>query len=100
MTTVQIKAAYEEIEDDDYGFEYIEEKDRLHPFRDICGMIYLYKLSGKRGVKGGNIISCASHGQIWYSFDNFKTITKTDVIYLNHCGIFWDDDNESFYSFV
>lgn len=104
-------AGYDDPDTDEYidglphdqtDFKCIPENRRLHSIRDLCGLMYY----ADRMKFDGDIISCAEHDQVWlngpddaYDGECWPFMYE-DVLYLNRCGIWWDDDVQSFSMWV
>lgn len=76
-------------------FERIPLGERAHRRPDLCGMLYLDARFGG----AGDAVTHAEHDQIWFAFPTDE-LTEADVIYLLRCGILFDSENDSLYSFV
>lgn len=84
----------------EYGkFDRVTEKNRLHLRPDICGMLILDRLS----PGDSDMVTAAEHDEIWFDVNAERVAanaTKDDILDIIRCGLRWDDDVESFTSFV
>lgn len=76
-------------------FDKIPPSDRLHPSRDLCGMLYLankMKDPSQFGLHG-------EHYYIYFSVndegDLKEPLTDEDIKYLIRCGIKWMSEGDS-----
>lgn len=76
--------------DDEYlKFERIPIEDRLHENKQLCGLLYVYKLMEdptKFSLEAG-------HDVIWVCHpDWIRELTDEDAIYLQRCGIHYSSE--------
>lgn len=86
---------FEKHDDQFLKFERILITDRRHPRPDVCAFMYIHEKCGGEG----DVVDHAEHDQIWLDADVSK-LAEEDVIYLLRCGILYDDNQESLYSYV
>lgn len=61
-------------------------KDKMHPLKDVCAMMYLFeKLGNPEGDEA--IGRLAGTCQLFLSWGSLESITEDDVIYLLRCGV-------------
>jgi len=77
-------------------FDRVEVKNSKRP--DLHAFILLDKLFPSKS----DIVCCAGHDQIWFdvSSEQIETISEDHIIELLRCGIYYDNETESLYSFV
>lgn len=71
-------------------FDHIPADAKLHPRRDLCGLLYLHNLFGGEG----DVIRGVYGKTVWLACgdDQLNKLTKKDVVYLLCCGIVLDSD--------
>ena len=95
MSKPTLKQRWEALEDN--GNEFLEFKKIKNPPSkrpDLCAFILLDKL-----LPGTDkIVSASEHDEIWLATDCDKlheVATDEDLLYLIHCGIYFDESNDS-----
>ena len=87
-TASNLHDLFEKQEDVYHKFEDIPVKDRLHPSRTLCGFLKLASLlkhPERFDIQGEHDILYLAHE------DSLKPLTEDDVIYLQRCGIHYDN---------
>jgi hypothetical protein len=87
---------FEHHNDEALKFDRVEVKNSNRP--DLHAFILLDKLPPGKG----DIVCCAEHDQIWFnvSSEQIETISEDHIIELLRCGIYYDNETDSLYSFV
>lgn len=103
MTSEQIDKFMDEQEDEALKFDRVENKRHARP--DIHAMLLMDEVyPGTR-----DMVSAAEHDQIWFNIEGesdpetYEThwkFSEAQLVELLRCGIYFDSDTESFYSFV
>lgn len=91
-----IKELFEKNEDEYLKFDRIENKPSGRP--DMCAFLLLDKLvPGNR-----DLISSAGHDVYYFDIpiEEIEKFSEETVIYLRRCGISYDGEAESLYSFA
>lgn len=104
MTIEEMKSLFEKHDDEEY-LKFNRIKKPLHATPDICAFLLLDDISPStyRSGERCDIISTSEHDQYWLATDvtDFASkATEQDIITLLRCGISYDQDAESFYSFT
>lgn len=94
MISETLKAWFKRTSDFDefLRFEKIPESERLHPNRELCGLLKVAALM--KTPKDFSI--CATHDEIYLvSADELRDdMTEEDVLYLHRCGVRWDSSHD------
>lgn len=80
------------------NFKDILLEDRLNQRPDLCAFLYLdRKFPGNM-----RIVDAADHDEIWLgiSYDEIKSLTDEDILYLSRCGVRYDDEHMSLLMYV
>lgn len=96
---INLKAVFEEFEDEYLEFHKVEDKASNRP--DLCAFIALDRLVPSE--RGNDIVSSAEHDEIWLATDVEKlaaVATKEDVLMLVRCGVRLDVDQDALAMFV
>ena len=95
---IDLYATFEKHNDEHIKFERVENK--LHSRPDICAFLLLDKLLPN---DGRDIVSAASHDEIWLDVDCDKlaeVATDDDILMLVRCGVMFDSSTDSLSMFV
>lgn len=84
-------------EDEYIRFDRIPESERLHPSRDMSGLLKLASLMENPSMWE---IAASAHDEFWPAGPDPKDVTEEDFLYLNRCGVRWDNDIECWAMFA
>ena len=93
---METKERFASLEDKNWEFSYIPEKDRLNVDRTLCGMLKLQTLMknpDKFWLHMG-----AEHDVVHFFVPD--EISEEDAIYLLRCGIFFDTECDGLSTFT
>jgi hypothetical protein len=99
MTIDEMKQAFENADEVNLKFEALEH--RPSAYRDVCAFLLLEKLVTE--TRPYKFIAHAEHDVVYLCTDCAKlaeVITQDDAIYLNACGVRYDDGEDSLMMFV
>ena len=94
---MDIEKRFDAVDGDYLKFDLVSEKLNKRP--DLHAFIYLDKLFP---VDGRDIISAASHDEIWLdvSEENIEKLTDADILELTRCGVRYCNENDSLAMFA
>jgi hypothetical protein len=86
MTKDALLELFEKHKDEYFEFDSIQENEKLHKDRTLCGYLYIYNL-----LKEKFFILAAEHTIIYLnSISQLKELTEENIIYLLRCGILYE----------
>jgi hypothetical protein len=97
MTLEELRAAFEELEDEFLKFKRVKNPPTKR--HDLCAFMLLDQLL----PEGHEMLGAAGHDEVWLNIDPEKlapVITKEQILTLVRCGIRYSDSDSSLCMFV
>lgn len=91
-----VKELFDKHDDEHLKFERIPDHERPYKQPDLCAFVYL---AGKLPCVG-DVVSDASHDEIYLGFEELERLTEEDVLYIVRCGVMYDEDNDCLWMFT